>query len=145
MLNNARESAEKLNINSRRYCTAEKRPMIFNGYLKKSSYFCPSPRWQTFFKKYEPPISSRHSMSQAGTLRGLQEKSQFERILEKEVGYEHKVNNFDAYPTNGPERSPAKKSGNLSISQFAKLKKGFSMLGPHKKRTAHRQSQPVQE
>ena len=76
-----------------------------------------------FFKKYEPPISSQHSMSQPCALRGLQEESQFERILEKEVEYEHKVNNFDAYPTNGPERSPAKKSGNLSISQFAKLKK----------------------
>tara|TARA_B100000242_G_scaffold267302_1_gene216685 strand:- start:44 stop:391 length:348 start_codon:yes stop_codon:yes gene_type:complete len=98
-----------------------------------------------FFKKYEPPISSRHSMSQPGSLRGLQEESQFERILEKEVGYEHKVNNFDAYPTNGPEGSPAKKVEIYPLANSQNSKKGFSMLGPHKKRTAQRHSQPVQE
>ena len=99
--------------------------MVWDEYDKNPPFFVPRRAVANFFSEDEPPIPPRHSMSQPGTLQLLLEDSGFERILEKEVGYDNKIYDLDAYITNGLKRSHAEKIADLSVSQFLKLKESL--------------------
>ena len=96
--------------------------MVWDEYEKNPPFFVSRRAVANFFfKEDEPPIPPRHSMSQPGILQLLLEDSGFERILEKEGGYDNEIYDLDADITNGPKKSHAEKIADLSVSQFVKL------------------------
>jgi len=106
--------------------------MVWDAYDKNPPFFVPRRTIAAFFREDEPPIPPRHAMSAPGTLENILKDAGYMDVMEKEVGYKNRVDDLDAYVTNGLNRSHGEKIKDLSGERLAELKQAlFDAWAPY--------------
>ena len=96
--------------------------VVWGAYDDNPPFYVPRRAAAAFFGEDEGPVAERHAMSAPGTLSGILDAAGFERSEERELRYKNRVDDPEAYVTNGLKRSFAQKVEGMTEGEFKALK-----------------------
>jgi SAM-dependent methyltransferase len=108
--------------------------LVWGPYEENPAFHVPRRIVSGYFGEPEEPAPARHSMSAPGALNAILDTAGFVRCEERELRYRNRVEDLDAYVSNGLNRSFAKKIEDMSETEIGKLKQAlFAAWEPFRK------------
>jgi len=99
--------------------------VVWGPYEENPAFHVPRRTVAAYFGEVEEAAPARHSMSAPGTLKAILDGAGYVRTEERDLRYRNRVDDLDAYVSNGLRRSFARKTEGLTEAETAALKQAL--------------------
>jgi ubiquinone/menaquinone biosynthesis C-methylase UbiE len=99
--------------------------LVWGAYEENPAFYVPRRTVAAYFGDPEEPAPARHAMSAPNTLKAILDGAGYAQTEERELRYKNRVDDLEAYVSNGLKRSFANKIEGLSEAEIDDLKQAL--------------------